>query len=113
MPEPIVFTDLLQRAVHGPLDWQPFRTGVEIVIVYQVEGGASAALLRYAPGAAVPEHEHAGYEHILVLSGTQVDARGEYRPGTLVVNPPGSRHAVASPSGCVVYAVWERSPVFL
>lgn len=112
MPEPLVLPDLLHRAVDGPVAWGPFRDGVEISIIYQVRGGSSAALLRYAPGAVVPDHEHGGYEHILVLSGSQIDERGEHRPGTLVVNPTGSHHSVRSPEGCVVLAVWEKSPIF-
>jgi len=41
------------------------------------------------------------------LEGSQVDERGRYGRGTVVVNPPGSEHAVASPEGCVVFVTWE------
>jgi anti-sigma factor ChrR (cupin superfamily) len=57
-------------------------------------------------------HEHMGYEHILVLSGAQQDEGGIYSAGTMVVNPPGSRHRVQAPAGCTVLIVWER-PVIL
>jgi anti-sigma factor ChrR (cupin superfamily) len=87
--------------------WQPFREGVEICPLYgsRVQGSA-AALLRYAPGARVPLHRHSDWEHILVLSGTQADDRGEYAAGSLVLNAPGSTHAVRSPQGCVVLVIW-------
>jgi len=54
----------------------------------------------------VPEHQHGDYEHILVLQGSQRDANGCYSAGSLLVSPPGSRHAVTSDEGCVVLAIW-------
>ena len=56
----------------------------------------------------MPLHEHEGFEHVLVLEGSQEDERGRYPAGTLVLNPPGSRHSVRSPDGCVALLVWER-----
>ncbi len=91
------------------IDWQPFYAGVEIFWLYSSgEGSASAALLRYLPGAQVPQHRHVGFEHIIVLSGAQADHHGEYPAGTLLINAPGSDHAVSSQNGCVVLAIWEK-----
>jgi anti-sigma factor ChrR (cupin superfamily) len=42
-----------------------------------------------------------------VLDGAQVDDRGRYGKGTLVVNPPGSQHSVSCPEGCIVFVTWE------
>jgi anti-sigma factor ChrR (cupin superfamily) len=47
-----------------------------------------------------------------VLEGAQEDERGRYRAGTMVINPPGSRHRVASPEGCLVLVIWERPNEF-
>jgi anti-sigma factor ChrR (cupin superfamily) len=110
MPGPLVFASLLQgRLDPEQIQWQPFRTGVEIARLY---GGApdkcSAALLRYAPRARVPRHIHHGYEHILVLSGSQRDEHGLYEAGSLLISEPGSSHAIASDDGCVVLAIWEK-----
>jgi anti-sigma factor ChrR (cupin superfamily) len=100
---------LLPEALKRRSDFRPMREGVEIAELYKDEHtGASAALLRYAPGARVPRHEHSGYEHILVLEGSQRDERGEYPAGTLIVNPPGTAHSVESPSGCLVLILWQR-----
>jgi anti-sigma factor ChrR (cupin superfamily) len=65
-------------------------------------------LLRYAPNAAVPRHIHHGFEHILVLSGSQRDDHGTYTAGTMLVSTPGSSHAISSEEGCVVLAIWEK-----
>ena len=90
-------------------NWLPLREGVDISQLY---GGGpdepAAALLRYAPGAQIPLHEHCGYEHILILSGSQRDEHGEYGTGTLVISPPGSRHSVISTGGCLVLAIWQK-----
>lgn len=110
----IVLKGLLDPATDfAALDWQPLHAGVEIHDLYPpVDGGARAALLRYHPGACVPWHVHSGFEHILVLRGSQRDGNGHYPAGTLVVNLPGSTHLVTSEEGCIVLAVWQR-PVAL
>lgn len=102
------FPELLQRAAApDQIRWQPLRPGVEFHALYGQPGqGPAAALLRYQPGATVPEHRHSDYEHILVLQGAQQDASGHHVAGTLLVNPPGSHHAVASAEGCLVLAIW-------
>jgi anti-sigma factor ChrR (cupin superfamily) len=100
------------------LAWQPFGDGVEIHRLYgDGINGPSAALLRYSRAGFVPLHEHAGYEHILehilVLAGAQTDQNGVAPAGTLVVNPPGTRHGIVSESGCIVLAIYEKPVVFL
>ena len=106
----MIWPDLLAIAKspeHFP--WQPFRAGVEIYRLYgDGQQGSAAALLKYEPGASVPEHEHTGYEHIIVLSGAQQDYQGNHAAGTLVINPPGSGHKVASDEGCIVLIIWEK-----
>jgi len=103
----------LDALLQGEIPWQPFRTGIEIHRLYGEVGlGRAAALLRYAPGASLPVHRHQGFEQILVLEGAQVDDRGRYGKGMLVVNPPGSQHAVSSPEGCIVFVTWEQPVEF-
>lgn len=108
----LAIPDLLATADAPDAAWQPFRPGIEILRLYTEQGGAAAALLRYAPGASAPLHQHQGYEHILVLRGAQQDDAGRYAAGTLLISPPGSRHAIASPQGCLVLAIWERPVAF-
>jgi anti-sigma factor ChrR (cupin superfamily) len=101
-------------ALRARKDFVPLRPGVDICVLYEdPSSGASTALLRYAPGARVAEHEHTGFEHIVVLEGSQKDERGEYGPGTLVINPPETRHSVESPGGCLVLIVWQRPVHFV
>ena len=88
-------------------DWRPFREGVEMARLYGGEDlGPSAALLRYAPGARVPNHLHRGNEHILVLRGSQRDEAGSYEAGTLLAHGTGTHHSVTSEEGCIVLAIW-------
>lgn len=110
MQEVLILKDLLNIAARqDELSWQPFRPGVEIYRLYQDGNqGAAAALLRYEPGASIPLHDHTGFEHILVLSGSQSDLNGEHQAGTLVINPPNTHHSVISQFGCIVLAIWEK-----
>jgi anti-sigma factor ChrR (cupin superfamily) len=110
----LILKDLLNIALtEDELFWEPFHPGVEIYRFYKDgESGSAAALLRYKPGASVPRHEHLGFEHIFVLSGSQTDHNGEHQAGTLVINPPGTNHSVISQAGCIVLAIWEK-PVLL
>ena len=48
-------------------------------------GESTAEILRIAPGAAAPQHTHAGDEYTLVLSGAFHDERGLYRAGDLAI----------------------------
>ena len=113
MHQALILKDLLNIALtQDELPWEPFRPGVDIYRLYGGQEGAAAALLRYQPGASVPRHDHTGFEHIFVLSGSQTDQNGEHQAGTLVINPPSTNHSVISHAGCIVLAIWEK-PVSL
>ena len=107
---------ILQKAVAEKLEalaWQPFGDGIEASWLYQNGAhGPAAAYLRYSPGARVPRHWHAGYEHVFVLQGSQSDHNGRHTAGSLVVNEPGSAHELVSEEGCVVLVIWERPVIF-
>jgi anti-sigma factor ChrR (cupin superfamily) len=112
---PIVLPNLSTIAEwQHQLDWQPFRPGVDIHRLYG-DGitGNSAALLRYQEEALVPLHRHVGYEHILVLSGSQRDQNQIAEAGTLVINPPGTAHSVMSQAGCIVLAIYSMPVQFI
>lgn len=102
---PAVFPGLLGLDLAGAT-FEPFRDGVEIARLSGDGGSGETALLRYAPGASVPMHEHAGLETIVVLSGSQADDDGLYRAGDVVLNVAGSRHRVWSEDGCLVLITW-------
>lgn len=107
--EPIVMEDILRLATRADtLSWQAFRDGVDLYQIYGVMGaaGPSACLLRYQPGAMVPRHSHTGYEHIIVLSGSQTDDGGTIKAGDILISPPGTDHAIVSDEGCLVLAIY-------
>ncbi len=89
----------------GNVEWQPRPTpGITVLPLYQEEGYPEAMrLVRFAPGANVPEHEHRGGEELLVLDGGIEDEHGRYEVGSWVRYPVGSRHAVDSEKGCTLY----------
>jgi anti-sigma factor ChrR (cupin superfamily) len=95
------------------LEWLPFHPGVDIHWLYREEnGGPSAALIRFQPGASVPLHEHRGFEHIYILHGSQSDGNGCLRAGSLMVHLPGTRHSIVSQEGCLVLAIYEKPAEF-
>ena len=61
----------------------------------------------------MPAHAHTGYEHIIVLAGTQRDQNSTATAGTLIINPPGTQHSVVSEAGCIVLAIYEKPVSFL
>lgn len=96
------------------LPWRPFKEGVDIYRLYgDGETGPTAALLRFRAGGRVPLHEHTGYEHIFVLSGSQVDENSRADTGMLIINPPGTSHSILSEAGCIVLAIYEKPVRFL
>lgn len=110
-PAPLILivSDLLESAANGSVNWEPLRDGIDIARLYSTPGsGPCAALLRYAPGAKLERHEHTGYEHIFILSGSQIDDAGEHHAGALLIHGPGTTHAITSKQGCIVLAIWEK-----
>ena len=112
----IIFSNLIEHAkqLGAAGDWASFRPGVTAHRIYgDGSSGPSAVLLRYVPGARVPEHEHVGYEHVFVLEGEQFDEHGAYPAGSFVVNPPGTRHSPGSVGGCMVLVIYEKPVRFV
>ncbi|HTD67593.1 MAG TPA: cupin domain-containing protein [Candidatus Limnocylindria bacterium] len=104
----------MSLATRPDLEWEFFRAGVDRCWLYRATAeGPAAVLIRFQPGGRVPLHEHVGYEHIFVLSGAQQDENGNAEAGTLVVNPPGTRHSVISKDGCVVLVIYEKPVKFI
>ena len=103
---------ILEQAESIP--WKPFREGVDIHHFYG-DGltGPSAALIRFRQEARVPLHYHQGWEHILVLAGSQRDQSGVIHAGTLRIHAPGTHHSVISDAGCIVLAIYEKPVRFL
>ena len=113
--EPQTLKDLFNLPdIQGHIAWQPYREGVEIHRLYG-DGitGPIAALIRYRAGGEVPLHVHIGYEHIIILAGSQRMGNEVFGTGTLIINPPGTQHKVSSDDGCIVLAIYEKPVRFL
>lgn len=96
------------------IPWSYFRDGVDIYRFYG-DGitGPTAALIRFRKEARVPMHLHEGWEHILVLAGSQRDQNGIIHAGSLRIHPPGTYHSVVSEAGCIVLAIYEKPVRFM
>ena len=64
-----------------------------------------AMFIRFAPGAALPRHAHAGDELLYVLEGSVADDHAVVTAGTVGYRPDGCTHTVSSPNGATVFAV--------
>lgn len=113
--ENFILQNVLDTArVISERSWIPLREGVDISSIYDAgDNGPRAAFLRYQAGASVPEHQHIGYEHILILDGSQQDGDKLYTEGMLIIHCPGTCHRIHSPNGCLALAVWEKPVSFL
>src|SRR5262245_34130130 len=70
--------------------------------------GVLTLLLRMAPGAKLPDHEHVLIEQTFVLEGTLVCGEGVCEAGQFVWRPAGSRHeAWAGPDGGLMLAMFQ------
>jgi anti-sigma factor ChrR (cupin superfamily) len=98
----------------GALPWTPTRfKGVEMKVL--MEDGATGlmtALVRFAPGAVLPDHEHVELEQTYVLEGSLEDHEGAVTAGNYVWRPAGSRHDARAPNGCVALSFFLRPNKF-
>jgi anti-sigma factor ChrR (cupin superfamily) len=98
----------------GELEWKPTRfAGCEVkTLLFDRDTGLVTALMRFAPGAVLPDHEHVKIEQTLVLEGKLVDRDGpdtglEVGKGDFVWRPAGSRHSAWCPEGGLMLAMFQ------
>jgi anti-sigma factor ChrR (cupin superfamily) len=107
--------DLLSHVVRAKdQPWQKMRfPGCEMkTLLFDPSSGLATALMRMAPGAELPDHEHVLIEQTYVLEGSLVDKEGpdagiEVGAGEFVWRPAGSRHSAWSPNGCITLAMFQ------
>jgi len=102
---------LVRRAA---MEWKQTRfPGCEVKgLLYDKETGLVTALLRLAPGAILPDHQHVKIEQTYVLEGTLVDKEGPAEgltvgPGEFVWREAKSRHAAWTPEGGLMLAMFQ------
>ena len=70
--------------------------------------GLLTLLMKMAPGARLPDHEHVEIEQTYVLQGSLLCGAGECKAGEFVWRPAGNRHeAWAGPQGGVMLAMFQ------
>lgn len=110
------------RSIHVKPQSMPWRAttfeGVEMKPLYvDRETGLLTVLMRMAPGATLPDHEHVQVEQTYVLEGNLEDKEGpeaglRVGPGEYVARPAGSRHAAWSPDGGLMVATFQMPNKF-
>jgi anti-sigma factor ChrR (cupin superfamily) len=114
-PNPLDPADLSSRHVRvGEMEWQKTRfPGCEVkTLLFDPGSGHVTALMRFAPGAVLPDHEHVKIEQTYVLEGKLVDREGpdaglSVPEGDFVWRPAGSRHSAWCPQGGLVLAIFQ------
>lgn len=80
-----------------------------------VAGAGSLHLIKAAPGASVPEHDHRGSELTLVLRGALSDVTGRYGPGDVAdldVEAEGHKPEADASEGCICLLASEQPARF-
>ena len=83
--------------------------GVEAkTLVVDPDSGVLTVLLKMAPGARLPDHEHVLIEQTYLLEGSLECGEGTLGAGNFVWRPAGSRHeAWAGPKGNLSIAIFQ------
>lgn len=116
LPNAEALAPLASRYVDvAALPWQPTPwAGIEKkVLLEDADSGLTTLLMRWAPGAELPYHEHVRIEQTYVLEGHLVDEEGEAGSGQFVWRPAGSRHVARSPKGALLLAFFLEPNRFL
>ena len=96
------------------MPWQKMSfPGCEMkTLLFDAKSGIATMLVKMAPGAELPDHEHVLIEQTYVLEGSLVDKEGpdagtEVGPGEFVWRPAGSRHSAWTPKGGLFIAMFQ------
>jgi anti-sigma factor ChrR (cupin superfamily) len=96
------------------MEWQKTRFPgcVAKTLLFDRGSGLVTALMRFAPGAVLPDHEHVRVEQTYVIEGRLVDKDGdaaglEVGPGEFVWREAGSRHIAWCPEGGLMLAMFQ------
>jgi anti-sigma factor ChrR (cupin superfamily) len=96
------------------MEWQKTRfAGCEAkTLLFDRSTGLMTALMRFAPGAVLPDHEHVNIEQTYVLEGSLVDKEGpakgiECKAGEFIWREQGSRHVAWCPQGGLMLAIFQ------
>src|ERR1700686_1264532 len=87
--------------------------GCEVkTLLFDAGTGLVTALMRFSPGAVLPDHEHVKIEQTYVLEGRLVDKEGpaaglDVKQGEFVWREPGSRHVAWCPDGGLMLAMFQ------
>jgi anti-sigma factor ChrR (cupin superfamily) len=81
-------------------------------LLFDPKSGLATMLMKFDPGAVLPDHEHVQIEQTYVISGTLVDKEGAAEgltvgPGEFVWREPGSRHVAWCPEGGLMLAMFQ------
>ena len=107
--------DLRARHVRpDEMPWDKMRfPGCETkTLLFDPASGLATVLIKMAPGATLPDHEHVLIEQTYVIEGSLVDKEGpdaglEIGPGEFVWRPAGSRHVAWCPNGGTMIAMFQ------
>ena len=86
------------------IDWK--------ILMEQKETGLSTVLMRWAPGARLPKHEHVAIEQTYVLEGSFADHAGVCRAGNYVSRRAARRPDACTAEGCLMLAVFLTPNTF-
>jgi anti-sigma factor ChrR (cupin superfamily) len=96
------------------MEWKKTRfPGCEVkTLLMDEKTGLMTALIRFAPGAVLPDHEHVNIEQTWVIEGRLLDTEGpatgiEAKAGEFIWREPGTRHVAACPEGGLMLAIFQ------
>ena len=103
---------LVQARRDGMAEDALSRAARSKTLLFDPETGLMTALMRFAPGAVLPDHEHVNIEQTYVLEGRLVDKEGpaegiEAKKGEFIWREPGSRHSAWCPEGGLMLAIFQ------
>jgi putative transcriptional regulator len=111
LAEGVPLPDVLRGLARAP--WRWLAPGISRMAVDVPAARRHARehvwLLRIAPGIALPDHGHHGWEATCVLSGRFSDVSGEYGPGDVAeMNEAAIHQPVAGANeACICLIAWE------
>ena len=103
----------LTRSDYSAIGWSKVGSKMARSSIDMLDGQNKIELLKFKPGAKIPQHTHRGNEYTVILDGDYTDEIGTFKRGDFIHMTADNHHQpIAGKQGCICLAVTDAPMKF-